>query len=260
MKQIILQEEQLNFINLILSQIQRDGEQMGLEFKGVEYFKQRQEIEDVFVHTILSDSDYTENGWFCFQKYGSVYDLLERFPDEDDKLAFIKELEPVEVVETLAFTKVLEIEAFVTELFKEDVDKAKSPYINHLKRVANKVSGNVATVVAYLHDTVEDKQEWTIKRLKKEFRLPDEVLNAIDCMTHKEGESYAAYLANLIQNPTARFVKQADLEDNMDITRLEYLSEKDLKRLNKYLLAYRIVLCEEEDKIVEMLKELEAYG
>ena len=257
MKQIILQEEQLNFINLILSQIQRDGEQMGLEFKGVEYFKQLQEIEDVFVHTILSDSDYTENCWFCFQKDGSVYDLLERFPEEDDKLAFIKELEPVEIVETLTFTKVLEIESFVTELFKEDLDKAKSPYINHLKRVASKVSGNIPTVVAYLHDTVEDKQEWTIKTLKKEFRLPDEVLDAVDCMTHKEGDSYAA---NLINNPIAREVKQIDLEDNMDISRLEYLTAKDLKRLNKYLLALRITKSEEEDEIVEMLKELEVYG
>ena len=79
-------------------------------------------------------------------------------------------------------------------------------------------------------------------------------------MTHKEGDSYATYLGNLIQNPIARDVKQADLEDNMDITRLEYLTPKDLKRLNKYLLAYRIVLCEDEDKIVGMLNELEVYS
>jgi hypothetical protein len=257
---INLQEEQLNFINLVLSQIQKEGEKKGLVFKDVKYFKHKNEIEDIFVNTELSNENYKEAGWFCFQNDGGVYDLLERFPENDDKLAFIAELKLVEIIETLPYSKVLEIEAFVTDLFKDDVDKAKSPYINHLKRVANKVSGNIATVVAYLHDTVEDKEEWTLARLQEEFRLPDEVLIAVNCMTHKEGDSYATYLANLIQNPTARVVKQADLEDNMDITRLEYLSEKDLKRLNKYLLAYRIVLSKDEDKIVEMLKELNVYG
>ena len=257
---INLQEEQLNFINLVLSQIQKEGEKKGLVFKDVKYFKHKNEIEDIFVNTELSNENYKESGWFCFQNDGGVYDLLERFPENDDKLAFIAELKLVEIIETLPYSKVLEIEAFVTDLFKDDVDKAKSPYINHLKRVANKVSGNIETVVAYLHDTVEDKEEWTLGRLQEEFRLPDEVLIAVNCMTHKEGDSYATYLANLIQNPTARVVKQADLEDNMDITRLEYLSEKDLKRLNKYLLAYRIVLSKDEDKIEEMLKELKVYG
>ena len=257
---INLQEEQLNFINLVLSQIQKEGEKKGLVFKDVKYFKHKNEIEDIFVNTELSNENYKESGWFCFQNDGGVYDLLERFPENDDKLAFIAELKLVEIIETLPYSKVLKIEAFVTDLFKDDVDKAKSPYINHLKRVANKVSGNIETVVAYLHDTVEDKEEWTLGRLQEEFRLPDEVLIAVNCMTHKEGDSYATYLANLIQNPTARVVKQADLEDNMDITRLEYLSEKDLKRLNKYLLAYRIVLSKDEDKIEEMLKELKVYG
>jgi hypothetical protein len=260
MRKLNLQEKQLDFINLILSQIQKAGEQKGLVLKEVNYFKHKNEAEDIFVNTELTNESYKEMGWFCFQNDGAVYDLLERFPENEDKQAFIGELEQVEVIETLPLSKVVEIEAFVTELFKDDVDKANAPYVEHLKRVASNVSGNVATVVALLHDTVEDKQEWTLARLQEEFRLPDEVLIAVNCMTHKEGDSYATYLANLIQNPTARVVKQADLEDNMDITRLEYLTTKDLKRLNKYLLAYRIVLCEDEAKVVEMLKELEVYG
>jgi hypothetical protein len=260
MKQINLKEEQLDFINLILSQIQKDGEKKGMVFKDVKYFKHNNETEDIFVNTELSNETYKEMGWFCFQNDGSVYDLLERFPENEDKLVFISELEPVEVIETLPYSKVVEIETFVTTLFRGDVDKANAPYVEHLKRVASNVSGNIATVVAYLHDTVEDKKEWTLARLQEEFRLPDEVLIAVNCMTHKEGDSYATYLGNLIQNPIARDVKQADLEDNMDITRLEYLSEKDLKRLNKYLLAYRIVLCEDEEVIEGMLKELEVYG
>ena len=34
----------------------------------------------------------------------------------------------------------------------------------------------------------------------------------------------------------------ADLEDNMDITRFNQLTEKDLVRLNKYLKAYRSLI------------------
>jgi hypothetical protein len=260
MKKLNLKEKQLDFINLILSQIQKGGEQKGLVFKDVKYFQHANELDDIFVNTELANESYKEVGWFCFQNDGSVYDLLERFPENEDKLAFISELEQVEVIETLPYSKVVEIEAFVTELFIEDDDKANAPYINHLKRVASKVSGNIATVVAYLHDTVEDKKEWTLNRLQKEFRLPDEVLIAVNCMTHKKGDSYAKYLTELIENPVARSVKKADLEDNMDIKRLEYLTEKDLKRLNKYLLAYRIVQCEDDKKIVEMLKELRVYG
>ena len=43
-------------------------------------------------------------------------------------------------------------------------------------------------------------------------------------------------------NAVARAVKIHDLEDNMDISRLKQVTEKDLKRLNKYLVAYRFLL------------------
>ena len=40
-------------------------------------------------------------------------------------------------------------------------------------------------------------------------------------------------------NPLAIKVKINDLRDNMDITRLVYITEKDTERLNKYLKAYQ---------------------
>ena len=40
-------------------------------------------------------------------------------------------------------------------------------------------------------------------------------------------------------NPLGRAVKLHDLEDNMDISRLEQVTEKDFDRLNKYIKAYR---------------------
>ena len=41
------------------------------------------------------------------------------------------------------------------------------------------------------------------------------------------------------KNPLAVAVKINDLTDNMDIRRLPYLSDKDVKRLKKYLKAYK---------------------
>ena len=43
------------------------------------------------------------------------------------------------------------------------------------------------------------------------------------------------------KNPLAIRVKINDLRDNMDITRLDYLTEEDTKRLNKYLKAYHLL-------------------
>jgi hypothetical protein len=41
------------------------------------------------------------------------------------------------------------------------------------------------------------------------------------------------------QNPIALKVKISDLEDNMDIRRLDVLTERDMERLNRYLKDWR---------------------
>ena len=65
------------------------------------------------------------------------------------------------------------------------------------------------------------------------------VLETVDCLTKRDNEDYDEYLKRCKSNPVACKVKIADLEDNMDIRRFEVLTEKDLKRLNKYLDAWR---------------------
>jgi len=51
---------------------------------------------------------------------------------------------------------------------------------------------------------------------------------------------YSAASANRAgTDPVAKQVKINDLLDNMDITRLQTLTEADVKRLNKYLRAYK---------------------
>jgi hypothetical protein len=55
----------------------------------------------------------------------------------------------------------------------------------------------------------------------------------------RDGEDYHAHLKRTKANPIARKIKIADLEDNMDIRRFDVLTAEDLKRLNKYLEAWR---------------------
>jgi uncharacterized short protein YbdD (DUF466 family) len=67
-----------------------------------------------------------------------------------------------------------------------------------------------------------------------------EIIAALKCVTKiSENEDYDDFIERVKKNPLAVAVKINDLTDNMDIRRLPYLSDKDVKRLKKYLKAYK---------------------
>ncbi len=57
--------------------------------------------------------------------------------------------------------------------------------------------------------------------------------------TDKAGAPYADFAERAGGHPIAQQVKTADLEDNMDVTRLDSVGAEDAERLDKYLWAYR---------------------
>ena len=59
-------------------------------------------------------------------------------------------------------------------------------------------------------------------------------MDAIGCLTNWEGEGYDDFISRVLTSPLAARVKLLDIEDNMDMTRLGELAEKDLERLRKY--------------------------
>ena len=66
------------------------------------------------------------------------------------------------------------------------------------------------------------------------------IIEALRCVTKlSANEPYDKFVARIKKNPLAVAVKLNDLTDNMDIRRLPYLSDKDVKRLKKYLRAYK---------------------
>jgi (p)ppGpp synthase/HD superfamily hydrolase len=102
------------------------------------------------------------------------------------------------------------------------------------------VEGETERTVAALHDVVEDSEEWTLDRLREEG-FSEEVVEAVDYLTRREGETYEAFVERASGNPIARRVKLADLADNMDIRRLKVLGEKEVERLRRYHAAWNAV-------------------
>lgn len=125
-----------------------------------------------------------------------------------------------------------------TEAHKGQYDKAGNDYIGHPLRVMEMGKTENEKIVGVLHDVVEDT-DWTFEALAAEG-FSEEVIAALRCVTKlSENENYDDFIDRVKKNPLAVAVKINDLSDNMDIRRLPYLSDKDVKRLKKYLKAYK---------------------
>ena len=120
------------------------------------------------------------------------------------------------------------------------VDKAGAPYILHPLRMMLTLSGLEDRIVAILHDVVEDT-EWTLAGLRAEG-FGDAVIDAIEAVTKREGESYEDFIQRSAANAIGRRVKLADLRDNSDLSRLAAVTEKDRVRLDKYRRAIETLL------------------
>lgn len=119
----------------------------------------------------------------------------------------------------------------------EQKDKAGQDYISHPLRVSAKCTSPKAKIVALLHDTIEDT--WVTPDFLKEQGFDNEIVEAVLSVTRHKDESYAQFVTRAAANNIGKEVKIADLEDNMDVRRLNDITEKDFARLCKYLHAWR---------------------
>lgn len=111
------------------------------------------------------------------------------------------------------------------------VDKAGMPYISHPARVAERMKTPEEKVVGWLHDTVEDTG-LSLSDIEQQFG--PETADAVDAISRREGEPWEEYLQRVKLNPIARSVKISDLIDNSNLSRLEDITIKDVKRQEKY--------------------------
>ena len=121
-------------------------------------------------------------------------------------------------------------------------DKEGLPYILHPLRVMMAVQGEDAQIAAVLHDVVEDTPV-TVDDLRA-AGFGEQVLAAVQCVTHRKDEPYADYVVRCKANDIARRVKLADLEDNSRLDRVllrPQRLERDLARIRRYALSYKFL-------------------
>ncbi len=118
------------------------------------------------------------------------------------------------------------------EAHKEQTDKSGMPYVFHPFHLAEQMADEATTVVALLHDVVEDS-ELTFEDLKKQG-FNDEIIKALMLLTHEKSVPYMEYVGEIKKNKIATKVKLADLRHNSDLTRLSVVDEKALERKAKY--------------------------
>lgn len=111
-------------------------------------------------------------------------------------------------------------------------DRAGQPYILHPLRVMLRVNSEHERMAAVLHDVIEDTSV-TLAQLS-DAGFPPAVLEAVDALTKRPGETRIAAARRAACNPVARVVKLADNAENMDLGRIPRPTERDLARMEEY--------------------------
>lgn len=127
-----------------------------------------------------------------------------------------------------------------TQAHTGQVDKAGESYILHPLRVMLKLKTEEEKIVGILHDVIEDTSI-TYKDLIKEG-FSETIIEALKGVTKIDGETYMDFVRRAKTNPISKNVKLSDLEDNMNLDRIESPNEKDFKRIEKYKRAREILL------------------
>lgn len=130
--------------------------------------------------------------------------------------------------------------ALAMQAHQHQLDKGGHPYLLHPLRVMMQFQDETLQIIAVLHDVIEDS-DITPNDLSEQG-FTQEMIDAIVALTRQPDETYPEFILRVSLNPLARQVKIADLRDNMDITRLPELTEKDLNRLTRYHHALKALL------------------
>ena len=136
------------------------------------------------------------------------------------------------------------------------VDKGGNPYILHPLRVMLSLNTEEERIVGVLHDVVEDCKGWSWERLKEQgcsdkliealksvSKTPDEEkqFKEMDDPNEKMGH-YLQFIKRAKANKIGRHVKAADIRDNLDISRIDDITNSDINRLRRYKAALSALL------------------
>lgn len=134
-------------------------------------------------------------------------------------------------------------------LFKSDTDKGGLPYLLHLFYVYCNVNTINEKIVALLHDVIEDKK--VTKEDLIDIGFDKKIVEDIVILSRNKKITYSEYIDNIIKNGSreALIVKMADLENNMDLSRIKEPTIYDHERVEKrYIPSYEKI----RNKLEEM--------
>ncbi len=157
----------------------------------------------------------------------------------------------------------LKASVIVRRLFQRKQDKAGEPYIGHLKRVSDRLVGNVQ-IAGLLHDTVEDTEITCKDLLELDFNY--DVLEIMFTVTKEKRDTshmtklekldlYDQEINDVIRSrkKEASLLKEADMSDNYNPERLSKLpiekQEWFQKKYEKQLVKLRKVNEERNQKL-----------
>jgi len=124
--------------------------------------------------------------------------------------------------------------SIAVDAHKGQFDKGGNAYILHALKVMHYVRSDEEEVqcIAVLHDVIEDS-DVTYEDLRL-AGMSDRVIVGVICLTKIKGQTAEEYIQRVLSNRDAMLVKMADLRHNTDIRRLKGVTEKDIKRIEKY--------------------------
>jgi len=166
------------------------------------------------------------------------------------------------------------------EAHRGQLDKAGNLYVLHPLRVMMSLDTEDEKIVGVLHDVVEDcapegyqwerddfsnfsklaqaadAKKFTWEYLIKEG-ISEELFEALQSVSKTPNEEaayrglkgdrkkaeqhYLAFIERAKANSIGRNVKAADIKDNLDISRMDVITENDIKRLNRYKAALNLL-------------------
>jgi hypothetical protein len=109
------------------------------------------------------------------------------------------------------------------------------PYIFHPLRLMLSLSDPLEQMAAILHDSIEDTELQVQDLVTAGY--PAKVVEAIDSLTRRDGETYDAYIERLATNDVARPVKILDVLENPANNRRSPSAPGNAERISRYELA-----------------------
>jgi len=124
------------------------------------------------------------------------------------------------------------------------LDRGGEPYILHPMRMLVKSRSldidpalrDLVAIVCCLHDVIEDTK-CTYEELRA-AGFSEDVISSVRSVTKTPGETYAESIVRCSWDIAGAQAKILDLEDNMAITRLPDVTQKDFDRIRKYYTAH----------------------